>query len=331
MRASKNRLQAIYVSALVAAASWAATAASAQTAFPEHGRPITIIVPFSAGGSVDVSARLLAPLLEKELGTPVQVQNKPGAGSQLGIGTMARAKPDGYTLAYTLLPLTVTTYLNPQVKASFGRKDLQPLAMHTSDAQYLAVPANSRFKSFKEIIEAARANPEKIITSATGNYSPEHLAILQLEKATGTKFAIVFFDGGSAQTAALLGGHVDFQLSTLGNFTSAYKAGKVKFLAVSAHDDEPRSIPEIPTIASQGHPIYSYVSRGISVPAGTPPAVVDRLTTAIRKAMEDPAHKEAIADMNMTLMYMDPAKMGAFWDDVERQTKPLLMQEVVQK
>ena len=326
----RKLLKGLLGSAIVAAGSLV-MGTVAHAAFPEKGRPITIIVPFSAGGSVDVSARLLAPLLEKELGTPVQVQNKPGAGSQLGINTMARAKPDGYTLGYTLLPLTVTTYLNPQMKASFSRKDLQPLAMHTSDAQYVAVPSDSRFKSFKEIIEAARANPEKITTSATGNYSPEHLAILQLEKAIGAKFAIVFFDGGSAQTAALLGGHVDFQLSTLGNFTSAYKAGKVRFLAVSAREDEPRSIAEIPTIASQGHPIYSYVSRGISVPAGTPAPVVERLTKAIHKAMDSPEHKKAVSDMNMTLMYMDPAKMGAFWDDVERQTKPLLLQEVGKK
>lgn len=316
---------------LAAVAVGAVTTGAVAQTFPEKGRPITIIVPFSPGGSVDVSARLLAPILEKELGTQVQVQNKPGAGGQLGIGTMARSKPDGYTMGFTLLPLTVTTYLNPQMKASFGRKDLQPLAMHTSDAQYLAVPTDSRFKSFKEIIEAARANPEKVTTSATGNYSPEHLAILQLEKAAGVKFAIVFFDGGSKQTAALLGGHVDFQLSTLGNFTSAHKAGKVRFLAVSAREDEPRTIPDVPTIASMGFPIYSYVSRGISVPAGTPPAVVDRLTKAIHKAMQSPEHQKAIGDMNMTLMYMDPAKMGAFWDEVERQTQPLLLKEVGKK
>jgi len=174
-----------------------AVVAAQPAAFPEKGRVITLIVPFAAGGSVDVSARLIAPLMEKELGTPVQVLNRAGAGSQVGLSAFARAKPDGYTLAYTILPLTVTTYLNPEIKAAFGRKDLQALAMHTSDAQYVTVLNSSRFKSMKEIIDAAKANPEKITTSSTGRFSPEHLAILQLEQAVGVKFGVVFFDGGS--------------------------------------------------------------------------------------------------------------------------------------
>jgi tripartite-type tricarboxylate transporter receptor subunit TctC len=297
------------------------------SAFPEKGRTISLIVPFAAGGSVDVSARLLAPLMEKELGTTVQVVNRAGAGSQLGINALVRAKPDGYTLAYTILPLTITTYLNPELKAAFARKDLQPLAMHTSDAQYVTVPTASRFKSFKDIIEEARANPEKVTTSATGNYSPEHLAILQLEKAAGIKFSVVFFDGGSSQTTALLGGHIDFQLSTLGNFTSAYKNGQVRFLGVAAREDEPR-LEGVDTLDSKGFKIYSYVSRGISVPAGTPPALLDKLSGAIEKSLQSPDHQKSISEMNMTLRYMDPKEMASFWAQMEEQTKPLLMLEV---
>ena len=302
--------------------------AQQNTSFPEKGRTINVIVPFAAGGSVDISARLLAPLLEKDLGTPVQVVNRPGAGSQLGINAMVRAKPDGYTLAYTLLPLTVTTYLNHQLKAAFGRKDLQPLAMHTSDAQYVTVVANSRYKTLKELIDAAKANPEKVTTSATGIYSPEHLAILQLEKAVGAKFSVVFFDGGALQTTALLGGHIDFQLSTLGNFTSAHKNGQVRFLGVMSREDEPRLLPDVKTVESQGYKIYSYVSRGISVPAGTPAPIVEVLSRAIKKALESDEHKKSIKEMNMTLNYMNPQKMTAFWDEVEQQVKPLLTMEL---
>lgn len=302
--------------------------AQQNTSFPEKGQSISLIVPFGAGGSTDISARMLASLLEKNLGTPVQVLNKPGAGSQLGINAMVRAKPDGYTLAYTLLPLTVTTYLNPKLKAAFGRKDMQPLAMHTSDAQYVAVITNSPYKSLKEIIDAAKAKPEKITTSATGIYSPEHLAILQLEKITGAKFSVVFFDGGAAQTAALLGGHIDFQLSTLGNFASAYKNNQVRFLGATARENESRLFPDVKTLESQGYKIYSYVSRGISVPAGTPAPVMAVLSSAIEKAMESEEHKMKIKEMYMTLHYMNPQKMAEFWDEVEQQVKPLLAMEL---
>lgn len=316
------KLSALAAAAALVLATVPNKAAQSQ-AFPEPGKTINLIVPFSAGGSVDVSARLLAPLLEKELGTTVQVQNRAGAGSQVGLNAMLRAKPDGYTLAYTILPLTIATYLNPQLKAPFGRKDFGPLAMHTSDAQYVTVLTGSRFKGFKEIIDAAKANPEKVTTSATGRYSPEHLAILQLQKLTGAKFSVVFFDGGAAQTAALLGGHIDFQLSTLGNVTSAYNGKQVRFLAVAAREEEPR-LADVPTMVSQGVEIYSYVSRGISVPASTPAPVVTRLTQAIEKVMQSAEHKKSTADLYMTLRYMNPQEMASFWDDVEAQTKPLL-------
>ena len=313
---------------LVLAASQDTALAQQKGGFPEKGRIISLIVPFAAGGSVDISARLLAPLLEKDLGTTVQVVNKPGAGSQLGINSMVRAKPDGYTLAYTLLPLTVSTYLNPQLKASFGRKDMQPLAMHTSDPQYVTVVTNSQYKTLTELIDAAKAKPEKITTSATGIYSPEHLAILQFQKAAGVKFSIVFFDGGALQTTALLGGHIDFQLSTLGNFTSAYKNGQVRFLGAMARENETGLIAGVKTLESQGYKMYSYVSRGISVPASTPVPVVDALSSAIKKAIESDEHKKSIKEMNMTLNYMGPQRMAEFWDEVEQQVKPLLLQEL---
>ena len=200
--------------------------------------------------------------------------------------------------------------------------------MHTSDPQYVTVVANSQYKSLTELIDAAKAKPEKITTSATGIYSPEHLAILQFQKAAGVKFSIVFFDGGALQTNALLGGHIDFQLSTLGNLTSAYKNGQVRFLGVMARENETKLISEVKTLESQGYKMYSYVSRGISVPAGTPAPVVRVLSNAIKKAMESEEHKKSIKEMNMTLNYMSPQKMAEFWDEVEQQVKPLLTLEL---
>ncbi len=296
---------------------------AAKVDFPAKGKNISLIVPFPAGGSTDVGARLLAPLMEKELGVPVQVVNKAGAGSQVGITDLVQSKPDGYTLAYTLLPATVTIYLDPERKAVFGRKDLQFVAMHVSDPQLVAVAANSPYKTLKDLIDAAKANPEKIKAASVGILGPEHLSILQLQKAAGVKFAIVQFDGSAPATSALLGGHTDFQMGTLGVFASAYKNGQVRFLGVM-DKEESRLAPGVKTLESQGYKIYSYVSRALSVPAGTPAPVVDILTSAVKKAMESEDHKKKIEEMGMTLTYMGPDKTAAFWDDVEAQVKPLM-------
>ena len=123
-----------------------------HAAWPEM--PIRIVVPYAAGSAGDLILRQMLPGLQTRLGQSLVVDNKAGAGGNIGAMDVVRAKPDGYTLAYTILPLTVTTYLNPEIKAAFGRKDLQALAMHTSDAQYVTVLNSSRFKSMKEIIDA---------------------------------------------------------------------------------------------------------------------------------------------------------------------------------
>ncbi|MGE5618105.1 MAG: tripartite tricarboxylate transporter substrate binding protein [Sphingomonadaceae bacterium] len=299
------------------------TASGGQVGFPDKGKTISLIVPFPPGGSTDVGARLLAPLMEKELGVPIQVVNKAGAGSQVGITELAQSKPDGYTLAYTLLPATVTIYLDPERKAVFGRKDLQFVATHVSDPQVVAVAANSPYRTLQELLDAAKANPEKIKASSVGVMGPEHLSILQLQKAAGVKFAIVQFEGSAPATSALLGGHTDFQLGTLGVFASAYKNGQVRFLGVM-DKEESRLLPGVKTTESQGYKIYSYVTRVLSVPAGTPAPVVDVLSSAVKKAMETEEHKKKIEEMGMTLTYMGPDQTAAFWDDVETQVKPLM-------
>ncbi len=307
-----------------AAAPAQPTAAPApKVNFPEKGKSISLIVPFPAGGSTDVGARLLAPLMEKELGVPVQVVNKGGAGSQIGITDLVQSKPDGYTWCYTLLPATVTIYLDPERKAVFGRKDLQFVGMHVSDPQLVAVSADSPYKTMKDVIDAAKANPGKIKASAVGVLGPEHLGILQLEKLTGADFAVVQFDGSAPALTALLGGHTDLQLGTLGVFASAYKSGKVRFLGVT-DKVENRLVPGVPTLESQGYKVYSSVSRVISVPAGTPAPVVDILAGALKKAMDSAEHKQKIEDMGMTLTYMGPQQTATYWDDLESQVKPLM-------
>lgn len=292
--------------------------------FPVKGRAITYIVPFDAGGAADMVARAIAPGLEKELGTPVQVVDKPGAGSQLGVTELARSRPDGYTIGVTNLPTTVTTYLDPERKAIYNRESFIPVAGYAVDPDVLAVKADSPYKTAKELIEAARANPEKIrMASASGKLSPPHLGILLTEKAANVKFATVLFDGGGASTTALVGGHVDAAVGSGGNYLSQVKGGQLRAIAVMDREPSPY-FPDAKTMVSQGYDVIMMVNMGISVPAGTPKEIVDILTAATKKAMESGEVKSRLDSVGVAPRFMSGADFAARWTETESTVKPLM-------
>jgi len=314
-----KRIVAIVAILLVCAA--VATAAD----FPAKGKSITMILGTSAGGSTDVGARILAAALEKDLaatGTRIQVENKPGAGWQIGLTALARSKPDGYTIGFTILPQTITNYLDPERKAVFERKSFQPLGMQVVDPGVIAVKATSPYKTLKDVIDAAKANPNKLKASATGILSDDHLAVLQLQKLTGAKFAIVQFDGSAKAITALLGGHTDVYFGNVGDTFPQARAGEVRVLAVM-DDDETKFLPG-KTSFSQGIKLESSSSRGLSAPADTPKEIVDFLAGAIKKAIADPEHMKKMDEQGLTVRYMDPGRMEKYWAEMEEQIKPLM-------
>ena len=293
--------------------------------FPAKGKSITMILGTSAGGSTDVGARILAAALEKELaanGNRIQVENKPGAGWQIGLTALARSRADGYTIGFTILPQTITNYLDPERKAVFDRKSFQPLGMQVVDPGVIAVKASSSYKTLKDVIDAAKANPGKLKASATGILSDDHLAVLQLQKLTGTRFAIVQFDGSAKAITALLGGHTDVYFGNVGDTYPQAKAGEVRVLGVM-DDEESRFLPGKTTF-SQGIKLESSSSRGLSAPTGTPKEIVDFLAGVIKKAIADPEHMKKMEEQGLTVRYMDPAKMEKYWADMEEQIKPLM-------
>jgi tripartite-type tricarboxylate transporter receptor subunit TctC len=163
------------------------TSFASTVEYPVKGNRISLIVSFSAGGPNDVAARILAPFLQNELGIPVQLINKPGAGGQVGHTAMALAKPDGYTIGYATLPLTVALCLDPDRKAVFTRKSFQTLAMQVVDPGTIYVRSDSPYKTTNDLIDAAKANPEGLKVGGTGLLSDDDLALWQFEKATSTK------------------------------------------------------------------------------------------------------------------------------------------------
>ena len=301
-----------------------ASGAAAQGRFP-GGRPINMIVPFAAGGPTDVAARLLATPLEKELATTVTVTNRPGASTQLGVTQLATARPDGYTVGFVSLPQLVTVYMDPARKAVFARKDLQPLAMHVVDPAAVVVRADSPYTSLKQVLDAAKAAPGKIRGGTGGFMGMTHLAWLDVERATDTKFALVHFEGSAPGNTALLGGHVDVLIDTVAGVYTRAKSGEIRVLGVMDNQDNP-FLPGAKTLESMGLKLYAASSRGLALPAGTPKEVVDVIAEAVRKVIATDEHRQKMAEMGQTLRFMSPADFSAYWANNEKQVVPLMEQ-----
>lgn len=294
-----------------------------KSSFPEKGKPITMIVPWAAGGSLDLSARLLASDMEKTLGTSIQVVNKAGASGQVGTTELAKAKPDGYTFGVTAIPSTNTIYLDPERQSVFSRKDLAPIARHSSDPEVIGVSSDSKYQTVKDLIDDAKANPQKIKFGTAGILSVMHLGVLSLQKATGTEFSVVQFDGGAQSTTALVGGHIDAVVDTIGTMAPFIKAGKIRVLGVM--DRQPAAmLPEAKTLESQGIKVYTTTSRGYSAPGGTPKEIIDTLSAAIKKAADSEEHRKKLEEISTTVAYLDPAGFAAYWDEVDSQVAPLI-------
>lgn len=333
--ASAAKPTAASTSGASAAPTQAPAAASAPTKqaapaanWPQKDRTATIIVVFAAGGANDVQARLTAPLLEKELGIPIQVVNKPGASSQIGTSELARSKPDGYTISVASNISQLGTYLDPSKKADYGRKDLKQVALQSDVPMALIVGKDSPYKDAKEFIAAAKAKPNSIKVAATGPMGDTHLASILLQKKTDIKLSVVQFDGSGSSSTALAGGHVDAVVASEASLASLLKAGKARTIGVMASERFKLS-PDVPTFKEMGYDVVLPGPRGWIVPAATPKEVVDRWAAAIKKVMGDPDLTKKMAEGGMPHTYLGPEEFTKYWDDLEVQMKPLIEQALI--
>lgn len=296
---------------------------AAKIDFPAKGKSFSIIVPYPAGGVVDVAARLLASNMEPILGARVQIINKPGAGAQVGLTALALERRDGYTMGVLPLPAAVSLYLDPDRKAVFGRKDLQPVSLFNTDPMLVAVKGDAPYKTIKDLVDAAKAKPETIKISDSGILSAGHMTTLSLQRAAGVRFAIVHFDGDPAGITAVLGGHIDGVSAAPASVLSHFKSGALRILGI-ADKQENRFLPGAKTIQSQGYNVYVVVSRGLVVPGGTPGEIVEVLNAAVRKAVETEDFKKRAEDAGLLVTYMDTVRYASHWTEVEDATKPLI-------
>ncbi|NOU92590.1 hypothetical protein GC093_05015 [Paenibacillus sp. LMG 31456] len=263
-------------------------------------KPITLIVSFAAGGGTDLGARLLTPILEKELGVPVVVENKPGGGGWIGYSELLSAKPDGYTLAYVNTPGLITGYVNPTAKRKENLDSFDFIVNHVLDAGVIAVKADDkRFSNVKELVEYAKKN--ELSASSNGVGSGNHFASLQMNKQLGTKLRAVQFGGTSEALTSVLGGHVDILMAKVGEVVEPMKEGQLKVLAVMMPNRVPQ-LPDVPTLnEAVGVNIENYSIRGIAGPKGMDPQIVAKLQEAFEKAMKNPDHVKKMSDMGLNI------------------------------
>ena len=324
----RTRIVAAFAAAaLIGLTGCGANAGAANNAggdFPKKGKSIELIVAFSSGGAVDTAARLVQPILEKELGTNVEVINKPGAGGQIGYTQLTSAKPDGYTIGATGSPSVVVSPLDPARGAKYTRASFQPLGRQVIDPTVIAVQPDSPFKTLKDLLDAAKANPKSMTASTTGLQTGEHFALAQLQETTGAEFAPVHFSEGASQaTTAFLGKHVDILVANVSDVTDLSKQGKARVLGVMTAERAP-SLPDVPTFKESGYELEAGTVRGYSAPAGLPEAVATKLEAAIQKAIEDPTVVKKMADLGLQTSYLSGKDYGEFWASQEEDFKKVL-------
>lgn len=273
--------------ALAGGIALAATGAGAQpTAYPS--RPLHLIVPFPAGGGADNLARLVMPRVGRLLGQTIVIENKAGAGGNIGAEWVARAVPDGYTLLYGT---NGTHAINPSLYAQLKFdpvRDFVPVTRMTEIAALLVVNPQLPVNSVADLIAHARANPGRLNFASAGNGTTSHLAGEMFKMAAGIDMVHIPYRGGAAAMTDLIGGQVQVMIDVMPNAYPQAREGRVRALAVSTARRFP-GIPEIPTIAESGLPGFEASAwDGIFVPAGTPAPVVDRLNAAIVQALDDP-------------------------------------------
>jgi len=311
---------------LIMATCLPAVAGTPQVEFPQKGKSIVIIVPNAPGGINDMTARLVAPVLEKEIGAPVQVVNKPGGATLIGLTEVALAKPDGHTIAVLGLPGNLTSYLDPDRKAAPQVRELQPVAAQNIDVGAVVVNAQSPYRTLKELLDAAKGNPGGLKAATDGLLGSDHMATMYFNKKTGAEFKLVHFDGGGPATAALAGGHVDLRIGKVGSVYAMVKSGKVRIIGVM---DTRRSkyAPDAATLAEQGYKGYTWYNvTGFAVPKGTPRAIVDMLSSAVKKSVDTDEAKKRLDGVALTGHFMGTDEFVAHWKDAEKIMEPLLLE-----
>ena len=293
--------------ALAALAAGLVGNAAAQAAYPS--KTVTMVVPTAAGGTTDLSARMLAQALGPVLGQSVVVDNKGGGNGNIAASIVKRAEADGHTL---FMQYSGYHVISPHItkQKQWEQADFQPVANVISAPQIIVVRADLPVKTLPELIAYAKANPGKLNYASSGNGSLQHVTGAMLEQQGGIKMVHVPYKGTGPALQDLLGGQVDLTFGTAPPFMPHIASGKLRVLAVTGKE-RLASLPDVPTTAEAGYPKVDATSWfAVFAPAGVPKPVVDKLTADIRTVVQSAAFKQKAQEQGATADYQNPAQLG---------------------
>jgi len=296
--------------ALVFATALCVPFASAAQDFPS--KPIRLVVPYSAGGGTDATARLLALKLADGLGRPVIVDNKPGGGGTIGADIVAKAAPDGYTVLFDAAPFAV----NPALRKTpyEARKDFIPVSLVMTGPNILLVPKDAPYNDVKGFLAWGKANPGKLTFASAGTGTGQHLAGELFNVRTSVNLLHVPYKGGGPAIIDLLAGQVSSYFANAASAMPYIKSGQLKPLGVTTRTRS-AILPSLPTLEEQGIRDYDVQEwAGVFVPAGTSPAVVARLAKEIAGAVRDPSFRERLESLGVAPAGTSPEEFKRFVD-----------------
>lgn len=294
--------------AFAAAVSLLSLAASA--AFPD--KPITIVTPFPAGSTSDLIPRLVAPLVSKQLGVPVVVQNQAGANGSVGAAAVARATPDGHTVLLGttgVLAINQWIYANPQY---LPERDFAPIINAAATPNLLVVHPSVKANTMKELAAQSKAEPGRLSYASAGNGSTSHLCGESFKHAAGADMVHVPYKGPAPAAQDLLGGSVLMMCDNLSNVLNYVRQGQLKAITVTSTKRSP-ILPNVPTSAEAGYPeVQAGIWYGFVAPAGTPKEAIDKLNAAIAQALRDPAVKQRLETLGLSVVADKPEAFKQF-------------------
>ena len=284
----------------------AAPAVRAQGTFPDRG--LTMVVAFAAGGGTDTAARTIARFMERDLGQPVVVVNRPGAGGEIGFAELARARPDGHTIGFINTPHVVT--LPIERRTQFRLENFALIANVVDDPGGFFVRGDGRFRTVADVVTAAKAAPGTITYGSTGIGSDDHLAGLELERQAGIRLLHVPFAGSAQVKTATLARQIEIACMNVAEGVNDHRDGTLRCLGQMGRARWER-LADVPTFREQGYDVVEGSMRGMAAPAGVPGPALERLALALRRTVDDPEFGRLAAQQNLPLRFLGPEAYAA--------------------
>ena len=310
-------MKSLFLSSLLALGLLAVPAQAAE--YP--AKPITLMTAFNAGGGSDVSHRLLEKFAKGVFDQPIVVTYKAGAGGEIGWTWLVGAKADGYTIGGMDLPhIVLQPMLRPEGQPGYKTEQLSPLCGLVYDADVVMVPEDGPYKTFKDLIEYAKANPGKVKVATVGKLTGDHLFLMQIEKLTGAKFTQVPYSGSGKAIPALLSGEVD---AYFGSGSSFLRMEKTRGLAIGSKERY-ELCPDVPTFIEQGYAIESGKYRGLATPQNIPAEARQYLETKFAELCANPEYQKAVKSSGLMPQFQTGKVFGEIIRTEGEQAKKIL-------